>query len=1731
MELGRRRTYLVLLSFFVVSISITSYCVFSNIEPELEWSKTFGDSTWRYGNSVQQTTDGGYITAGSSSVILNGEHDIILIKTDSNGIVTWNKTFGGSRDEKANSVQQTSDGGYIIAGTTRSFSVVEGVTDLYLIKTDPSGVELWTSTFGGSDWEYGGFVQQTSDGGYILAGATRSFGAGGEDLYLIKTDSNGVEIWSKTFGGSQHEWESTVKQTTDGGYILAGTTETYGAGSYDAYLVKTDSNGDEIWSNTFGGSNVDRARSVLQASDGGYILLGWTSSFGAGKSDVYMVKTDSNGNELWSRTFGGSAGDVGYSVSQITGGGYIIAGGTSSFHIPSRNGAYFIKTDREGNVVWETAVGSSEYVDVAYSVQQTSDGGYIATGYRNYQESIGYVLYLLKISEDVNFSVPQNKLEVISEYGTLTGEGYYSEGSSASFSVSPTSVSGETGLRYVFSCWTSDSPGGYTSSDNPANVVMNNDITETAQWKTQYYLTMEAGDGGSVFPFSGWYEAGSEVTISATPESGYTFDSWGGSGLGAYSGSDASNTITMNDPQTAAATFQATVSESDDELLINGGFEDGSMIGWTKENGTDLWWDNQPGGPGPTEYGFVPFEGDWRVYLNPYDHENPAASQMIAISTAKFTLGWAVLPHSDLYPRLVTVTAYDSNNDVLIDDNGKFVELVYSMVEEYQGGQGYEIYFNIETRDPNTGINAHDYFERDFYYDYFRAGGNPNDFEQAAYIKLKFQALDGKGGTNFDAFSLKLVETDSYSEYILQLVSPYGSVSGEDYYIEDSSASFNVSPTTISGDSGTRYVFTGWTSDSQNGYTGSDNPASVVISNDVTEIAQWKTQYYLTMAAGMGGSVSPSSGWYDEGTHVTITATPDSGYSFHSWSDSGSGGYSGSDSPRTITMNDSITETASFMRTQDRTIIFSDDFEDNQIDMLKWAISGSVTLSDGQLIIGPNSKIRSVQSFGLLTLEYQMKTPQSDPSTRTNRLEAAGFRASSDLESHIFFTRDDTLTEISLGTKKIGPGWSSERYLSIDDRSEWHQYKIERYEDEVKFYQDNNLIFTKQTDITTALLEIEFGSIGDFTFYLDNVTVTGASSAPEHLLSATSNYSFVFGEGAYSEGSTASFSVSPTTISGDSGTRYVFTGWTSDSPGGYTGSDNPAIVVMSDDITHNAEWKTQYYLSVETEDGGSVSPPSGWYDEESLVTITVTPESGYRFNGWSGDGTGSYTGAQSNHTITMNSPITQTTTFERAQITTFFDDFSSDSGLWEYEGVSLRDIDNEYVILTNNKKSTWGHIWLNEPISGPFNLSFRFKAGGGSGADGFVILFYQTKEGFGVQPTNVAGYVLTGRYDTNGYGVEFDNYQNDHDPSRNHIALRDKTMNHLESVYDLRTEDNVWHDVSLEVRKSEIRVFVDSELMIKWEGQIDISNTAFGLGASCGADTNIHLIDDVMITLGKPSTISITPVVPTRTHTLTVTSVYGSTTGEGTYPEGTTATFTVSPSLVQQDGERHTLTGWSSTNRYGYTGTGTEASVIMQGDVREKAEWDTECYLTVYSEVPVMGAGWYADGSTVQLDADSPRGFLIRRVFQKWTGDIYSRDTSVSIVMNGAKSVSAEWSTDYSQALLVGVVGAVLVGGGGYVTVQRRRREDEIRAEALRMEQEAQATAELRTRVIAVVTGSDEIVVLEDVARSANVSEDYVRAIIDEMIGDGLLVGRFSNDGHAFITDKVLRKQIKDRIK
>ena len=443
----------------VFSCSLFTLC---RAQAAIEWQNTIGGSgnDWLY--YIQQTTDGGYILGGESFSNISGDKtencygnsDYWLVKTDTVGNLQWENTIGGSGSETLLSVQQTADGGYILSGYSGSnisgdktensiggFSTV----DYWIVKTDTAGNILWQNTIGGSDDDLLFSVQQTTDGGYILGGYSRSNISGDKtensngdyDYWVVKIDAAGNIQWQNTIGGSGADYLRSIQQTADGGYILGGYSYSYisgdktetSIGGSDYWLVKTDTGGNIQWQNTIGGSSYDYFNSIQQTADGGYILGGYSSSHISGdktensfgnKYDYWLVITDSLANIQWQNTIGGSGDDQLYTIKQTVDGGYILGGGSNSSISGDKTEGnrdtteitddyWIIKTDASGNIQWQKTIGGNNY-DRLFSMQQTAKGEYILGGYSfsnisgDKTENImgGGDYWLVKITEKYN---------------------------------------------------------------------------------------------------------------------------------------------------------------------------------------------------------------------------------------------------------------------------------------------------------------------------------------------------------------------------------------------------------------------------------------------------------------------------------------------------------------------------------------------------------------------------------------------------------------------------------------------------------------------------------------------------------------------------------------------------------------------------------------------------------------------------------------------------------------------------------------------------------------------------------------------------------------------------------------------------------------------------------------------------------------------------------------------------------------------------------------------------------------------------------------------------------------------------------------------------------------------------------------------------------------------------------------------------------------------------------
>lgn len=376
---------------------------YTNETPFEEWNQTFGgvyDDFGRYGQYVQQTLEGGYIIVGSiwsyTPDMGSMYYYALLIKTDTNGNEQWNRTFEDIGLKKAYSVQQTSDGGYILTGVVDSYRSWRRETDAMLVKTDSNGNIVWHKTMDPLGNDYVMSVRQTNDGGYILAG---SYSA-----WLIKTDENGSEQWNESFAVPKPHNACSVWQTPDSGYILTSGTDLYSAGSTDAWVIKTDMYGKQEWIRTFESDFLDKVYSIEQTLDGGYLLTGSKGSYEIGYG-ACLIKTDANGSEQWNRTIGPGLSARISSIWQSLDGGYVLAGKIDTAKNPEFKGqilydnddAWLFKIDADGNLEWSKTFGGLKN-DEAGFVQQTSDGGYIIAGITESYGAGGSDLWLVKVA-------------------------------------------------------------------------------------------------------------------------------------------------------------------------------------------------------------------------------------------------------------------------------------------------------------------------------------------------------------------------------------------------------------------------------------------------------------------------------------------------------------------------------------------------------------------------------------------------------------------------------------------------------------------------------------------------------------------------------------------------------------------------------------------------------------------------------------------------------------------------------------------------------------------------------------------------------------------------------------------------------------------------------------------------------------------------------------------------------------------------------------------------------------------------------------------------------------------------------------------------------------------------------------------------------------------------------------------------------------------------------------
>ncbi len=402
---------------FTSLLIFTWLCTFSQVQ--IQWQKCYGGSSADLASYIDQTADGGYILAGSAKSNdgdVLGHHayyDMWIVKLDSIGNIIWQKCYGGSKDDYASCIHQTRDNGYILAGYTNSTdgNVIgnhSAYYDMLILKLDSSGNIQWQKCYGGSDNEEAHYIEQTSDGGYIIAGNTWSNDGdvsgihGSIDAWIVKINETGDIQWQKCLGGSELDNAWAIKQTDDNGFIMAGETWSsdgdvvgFHGGYVDVWIVKLDTNGNIQWKKCFGGSNDDRAWAISKTIDGGYIFTGRTWSVDGDiteyhdDAEMWVVKLNALGNIQWQKCFGGSNIDYGTSIQQTLDQGFIMLGSTKSsdgdisgLHSNYYRDIWVVKINENGDILWQKCLGGT-YDDDASNIIQTKDGNFILSGRTN----------------------------------------------------------------------------------------------------------------------------------------------------------------------------------------------------------------------------------------------------------------------------------------------------------------------------------------------------------------------------------------------------------------------------------------------------------------------------------------------------------------------------------------------------------------------------------------------------------------------------------------------------------------------------------------------------------------------------------------------------------------------------------------------------------------------------------------------------------------------------------------------------------------------------------------------------------------------------------------------------------------------------------------------------------------------------------------------------------------------------------------------------------------------------------------------------------------------------------------------------------------------------------------------------------------------------------------------------------------------------------------------------
>ena len=712
--------------------------------------------------------------------------------------------YGGNQSDTANDMIATSDGCYLIVGTTNSYGTGG---DVYLVKVNANGTQVWSGAYGGTEYEEGYGIAATADGGYIIVGSTYSYGAVNCDLWLLKLDSDFNAQWNKTYGGTNYDCGMKVIATSDGGYAIVGYTRSFGSGSMDAWLLKVDSNGNQQWSTTAGGDDTwEYAVNLAAAPDGGYVMVGYASD------DFYLVKVADNGTIVWEKTYGGEAGDYAYDVA-VTDDGYIMAGNTYSF---GDQKALLIKVDTDGNQVWNQTYGVDGYYESATSIIKTIEGGYAFTGYTTASGS--YDVMIVKV-DSVGHQLWSKLLGGPKDDDAQC----LIQNADGSFAI--------VGRTYWF------------STDSTFDIL----LVVTENNAPQYSLTINTVGQGTVLPGNVTIITGTPIVLQAIAADGWRFSGWNGD----VTGTD-NTTIAMYGDKTITATFVRSSYNLTVIVYLDSVFQSSVNRTYLPGEALNL----------SSTYLDLPDS----LYLDHWDLDGTVGYN--SSLTVEMTKDYTITAY--LQTKTYTLNITQGTGGTTNKTSGSYV---------YVYGENATV-----TATPDASYT----------FTHWLLDGEVNSTSPEITIEMY---ANHTLAPVFDA--VYVPPSQPIVSYQLTVNSAVGGsaslgVGGHTY---NSGSVITITATPSDG-----YVFSNWIVDGEVNRAGSSLSVNMNRDHTVTPVfAAIKPQLVINTATG--GSTNPQAATYtyDYGADVTVTATASTGYAFNYWLQDGQAG--SSNATITLTMN------------------------------------------------------------------------------------------------------------------------------------------------------------------------------------------------------------------------------------------------------------------------------------------------------------------------------------------------------------------------------------------------------------------------------------------------------------------------------------------------------------------------------------------------------------------------------------------------------------------------------------------------------------------------------------------------------------------------------------------------------------------------------------------------------------------------------------------------------------